>query len=85
MSDAEFYGGSNTANYRRYYGEARYLCYYLQERGLLVKFYHDFAAHAREDPTGYHTLQRVLSENDMDAFQKKWERFILSLRSGSTN
>jgi hypothetical protein len=61
------------------YGQARYLCYYLQERGLLVKFYKEFYANRKTDPTGYQTLQAVLNEPDMSAFQKKWEKFVLDL------
>ncbi|HKR00558.1 MAG TPA: hypothetical protein VJT09_07785 [Pyrinomonadaceae bacterium] len=61
------------------YAQARYLCYYLQERGLLVKFYKEFYAHRKDDPTGYQTLQAVLNEPDMNAFQKKWEKFVLGL------
>ncbi len=78
MNEAEFYGGNG---YSEHYAQARYLCYYLQERGLLVKFYHQFVAGAREDPTGYETLRRVLGENDMTAFQKRWEAFVLGLRN----
>src|SRR2546429_853415 len=81
MSDSEFYGGTDNAGYSRYYAQARYLCYYLQEKGLLVKFYHDFAEHVKQDPTGYETLKHVLGESDMDAFKKKWEEFVLELRS----
>jgi len=77
MSPAEFYGGTN---YSQHYAQARYLCYYLQEKDLLVKFYHQFVANAQRDPTGFETLKRVLGEKDMDAFKKKWERFILALR-----
>ncbi|UCH97461.1 MAG: hypothetical protein JSV88_11580, partial [Candidatus Aminicenantes bacterium] len=62
------------------YAQARYLCYYLQEKGLLVEFYHQFRANRKTDPTGYETLKQVLSETDMDAFKKKWERFVLKLR-----
>ncbi len=80
MSDADFYGGANGASYSQYYAQARYLCFYLQEKGLLVKFYHQFAANAKSDPTGYATLKKVLGESDMPAFQKKWEKFILELR-----
>lgn len=72
----EFYGEDPGTNY----SQARYLCYYLQERGLLEKFYHRFHARQREDPTGYNTLQEVLGEKDMDAFKKKWEAFVLRLR-----
>ena len=79
-TDAEFYGAGTGASYSQYYAQARYLCYYLQERGLLVKYYHEFVANAKRDPTGYATLQRVLGEDDMQAFQKKWETFILGLR-----
>lgn len=77
-TDNEFYGGGGS-NYSQYYAQARYLCYYLQEKGLLVKFYREFNARAKEDPTGYATLQRVLGESDMAAFQKRWEEFILGL------
>lgn len=62
------------------YAQARYLCYYLQEKGLLVTFYHKFYANRKKDPTGYETLKQVLGETDMDAFQEKWERFVLKLR-----
>ena len=79
MSEAEFYGG--TSGYSQHYAQARYLCYYLQEKELLAKFYHEFVANAKKDPTGYETLKRILGEDDMLAFKKKWEKFILGLRS----
>ena len=79
LSDAEFYGGAES--YSQYYAQARYLCYYLQEQGLLKMYYHEFVANAKTDPTGFETLKRVLRTNDMKAFQEKWEKFILGLRS----
>jgi hypothetical protein len=30
--------------------------------------------------TGYETLKEVLEENDMEAFKKKWEHFVLGLK-----
>jgi hypothetical protein len=78
MDTNAFYNEDKGTNY----GQARYLCYYLQEKGLLVKFYKEFYAHRRDDPTGYKTLQTVLGEQDMDAFKKKWEKFVLELREG---
>ena len=80
LSTEDFYGGPNSPNYSEHYAQARYLCLYLQEMGLLTKYYREFAANAKTDPTGYETLQRVLDEKDMAAFQKKWEKFILDLR-----
>jgi len=79
-SDEAFYGGNNNPNYNRHYAQARYLCYYLQEKGLLAKFYREFVANVKSDQTGFNTLKRVLGEEDMVAFQKKWEKFTLELR-----
>lgn len=75
MSDREFYRDESGINY----AQARYLCYYLQEKGLLRKFYNEFVANAKTDPTGYKTLQRVLGERDMAVFQRKWNAFVLKL------
>jgi hypothetical protein len=75
-SEYEFYDEDPGTNY----AQARYLCYYLQEKGLLTKFYHKFHANQKEDPTGYQTLKTILGEENMTSFKKKWERFILSLR-----
>jgi len=61
------------------YAQARYLLYYLQEKGLLVRYYRAFFADRRTDPTGYQTLKRVLGERDMDAFHKRWQAFVLGL------
>jgi hypothetical protein len=52
MSDGGFYGGPESSKYSEFYAQARYLCYYLQEKGLLIKFYQELAANVRRDPTG---------------------------------
>jgi hypothetical protein len=62
------------------YAQARYLCYYLQERRLLVKFYHAFRQDVRGDPSGYQTLQKVLNERDMEDFKERWEEWVQELR-----
>lgn len=62
------------------YAQARYLCYYLQQKGLLRKFYGEFHASRKTDPTGYKTLRKVLGEKDMDAFKKRWEQYVMGLR-----
>jgi hypothetical protein len=64
------------------YGQARYLCYYLQQRGLLTKFYREFHAHQKEDPTGYKSLQKILGLVDMNVFKQKWEKYVLGLQQG---
>jgi hypothetical protein len=72
----EFYEKDRGTNY----AQARYLCYYLQQEGLLQKFYHRFCANRKDDPTGYATLQEVLGRKDMSVFQKEWEEYVLKLR-----
>ncbi len=72
----QFYGDGSWL----YYAMARYLCYYLQEKGLLRTYYREFVEHASEDPTGYQTLQRVLGAEDMAAFQTTWEAYVMALR-----
>jgi hypothetical protein len=64
------------------YAQARYLCYYLQQKGLLTRFYREFHARQKSDPTGYKTLKRVLQVRDMNAFKQKWEKYVLSLKQG---
>ena len=61
------------------YAQARYLCYYLQERQLLRRYYHAFVRAQLHDPTGYETLRAVLGVSDMDEFKAEWERFVLGL------
>ncbi|APR81093.1 glycogen branching enzyme [Minicystis rosea] len=61
------------------YAQARYLAYYLQEQGLLVRFYKAFRAGHAADPTGFETLKRVLGERDMDAFKARWEAWVMRL------
>jgi hypothetical protein len=78
-TDSEFYGDDKGTNY----AQARYLCYYLQEQGKLTKYYRDFVANHREDPTGYETLVKSLGEDDMAVFQRKWETFVMSLKFGN--
>jgi hypothetical protein len=78
MDTSAFYNDDRGTNY----AQARYLCYYLQEKGLLVKFYREFLAKQKTDPTGFQSLRKVLGEPDMDQFKLKWEKFVMGLRQG---
>jgi hypothetical protein len=75
MDTNAFYNDGKGTNY----AQSRYLCYYLQKKAVLVKFYQEFYAHRQEDPTGFQTLQKVLAQTDMDLFKKKWEKYVLGL------
>ena len=75
MSVPEFYNFESG----KHYAQSRYLLYYLQQKGLLTKFYREFFAHQKTDPTGYQTLRRVLGNVDMKVFKPKWEKYVLGL------
>ncbi|HET6861980.1 MAG TPA: hypothetical protein VFH91_03010 [Pyrinomonadaceae bacterium] len=78
MDAQTFYADKRGDNY----AQSRYLCYYLQQKGLLFRFYKRFHANQQQDPTGYKTLQTVLQENDLTRFQKRWEQYVLGLSEG---
>lgn len=74
-SDREFYDEDPGTNY----AQARYLLYYLQQHGLLVRYYREFLAAHRADPSGLATLEAVLGVDDVPAFQRKWEAWVMEL------
>jgi hypothetical protein len=74
-SDAVFYH-SNTG-----YAQARYLCFYLQEKGLLHRYYDWFSGGVAADPTGYKTLVRVLGNPNMEKWEKDWQQWALALEA----
>jgi len=74
--------------YRRYsvpYAESRYLCMYLQEKDLLVRFYKAFRAAAKEadpakkDATGAATLEAVTGKK-LEDLQAEWLAWVATLR-----
>jgi hypothetical protein len=62
------------------YAQARYLMYYLQENGKLVEYYTKFRDGYEKDPTGLETLKTVLATEDLAAFDKKWQAWVMTLR-----
>ena len=74
-SSFEFYNKDPGSNY----AQARYLCYYLQQKGLLRTYYAKFHAAQKDDPTGLKTLKEVLKVEDLEKFQQKWEKWVLKL------
>jgi len=76
LDDDGFYQRDSGRNY----AQARYLCYYLQEKGLLQEYYRAFCHDAKVDPSGVRTLKRLLKEDDLEAFQKHWQGYVLGLK-----
>ena len=69
-NDDEFYGDRSDVNY----AQARYLCMYLQENGLLKKFYKAFRDNYLNDNTGKNTLERITGKNlsELDKDYIEW-------------
>jgi hypothetical protein len=62
------------------YAEARYLMMYLQEKGLLRRYYRAFRDRAADDPTGMETLKQVIGPQELGAFEKEWREWVMGLR-----
>ena len=62
-----------------HYAQVRYLCYYLQEKGLLRKFYREFRENHGADPTGVKTLLRVTGKDSMKELEREWLEFLAPL------
>ena len=78
MGDVQFYADDTGVHYAM----ARYLCYWLQEKGLLIKFVNRAQELKAKDRTGWSALEEVLGK-DPDSFQKDWEKFVLALKKRS--
>ncbi len=80
MSDVEFRGENEPLNY----ANARYLCFYMQERGLLRKFYKTFrkAHNAGEDQTGWASFNKVIAAASVTPaeFEKNWHAWVKTLK-----
>jgi hypothetical protein len=64
------------------YAQARYLMFYLQQKGLLRDYYRKFRDGVKDDPTGIKTLKQVLKTDDVDALDKSWRKWVMTLRFG---
>jgi hypothetical protein len=61
------------------YAHARYLCLYLQERGLLAAYYRRLRAGLESDPGGLRTLCEVLGA-PADVIDRDFRRWVQTLR-----
>jgi hypothetical protein len=72
--DDEFYGKRSDFNY----AQARYFCMYMQEKGLLRKFYHLYRDNFSNDKTGKINIEKVfdLQMNDIDRDFVSWVKTL---------
>jgi hypothetical protein len=72
---SQFYGDETGLNY----AQARYLMYWLQERGVLRDYYRRFRGGHAGDPSGIRTLEHVLGDLSIDRVDAEWRRFVRTL------
>ena len=56
--------------------------FYLQEKGLLVRYYKTFRDGIANDPTGLKSLEKVIGPEKLQDFQKQWRKWVMTLRFG---
>lgn len=74
MNDTEFRGPREDLNY----ATARYLCQWLDERGLLWRFYQRWRDTAATDPTGAQAFLEVTGQTPAQA-NAQWVRWVRAL------
>lgn len=76
IADPHFYADENVGIN---YAQARYLMMYLQEKGLLKRFYAAARDGAKEDPTALKALEALIAPQGLDKFEAKWRKWVLEL------
>jgi hypothetical protein len=61
------------------YAQARYLMMYLQEKGLLTRYYAAARDGAKEDPTARAALELVLERRPLAEFEADWRAWVMTL------
>lgn len=64
----------------RNYAQARYLCLFLERRGLLEPFYARFRAAHPHDPTGLATLRETFAPQAWEAVEAEYRAWLADLR-----
>lgn len=62
------------------YAQARYLMLYLQEKGLLQKYYKAYRDGFKADPTGLETLRKLVAPQSWEAFEGQWRAWVTTLK-----
>jgi hypothetical protein len=74
-SEDYFYDTNSDVNY----AEARYLCMYMQEQGVLRDFYKQFRDNYDSDKSGIDTIEKVFGKN-LSAIEKDYLAWVKTLK-----
>jgi len=61
------------------YAQARYFCMYLQEQGLLAKYYRAFRGSCKDDPQGLKAAQKIFGEKWLTV-DEDFQAWVLALQ-----
>ncbi|MCX7833839.1 MAG: hypothetical protein N2490_06490 [Ignavibacteria bacterium] len=75
ISKNEFYG--NHSDF--YYAQARYFCFYMQEKGVLKQFYREFRDNFTIDSTGNFFIEKVFG-NKIDYIDFDFIQWVMNLK-----
>jgi hypothetical protein len=65
------------------YAHARYVMLYLQEKGLLRRYYSAFRDAHKDDPDGMKTLRKVVGEDKpFEQWEREWKAWVMTLGAG---
>ena len=68
----DFRGSRESVNY----AQARYLCMYMQQQGVLTEYFHQFRANQDDDPNGDATLLAVFDQHDWASLNTAFRRWV---------
>jgi len=77
LTDSDFRGPNEGVNY----AHARYLCLYLQQRGVLEAFVKEFRAVQAQDPQGERSLAAALRRSDLDQLDRDFRQWVIELEA----
>jgi hypothetical protein len=75
MGNTRFRGAGEGINY----AQARYFCLYMQQKGVLAKFYRSFRRDRARDPQGLQTLAGVFPGVGFEQLDRDFEHWVLGL------
>lgn len=77
MEDPHFYDSQRVGIN---YAQARYLMFYLQEKGLLQAYFRAFRANVKDDPSGYQSFEKLIGPKSVALFEQEWKAWVMTLR-----
>jgi hypothetical protein len=76
LNNPQFRGAGEGTNY----AQARYFCLYMQQQGVLAKFYRSFRRQFADNPRGQKALAEAFGNVEPSQLEEDFQRWVLSLK-----